>query len=79
MSKIGTQLTQAQLKRATQGPPPVVMAVQATSYIRLETPEELKQWEKDLQDFYGLKSMSGLAGSASESCCSSGSDGCDLM
>ena len=79
MAKLGTQLSESQLKSAVPGAPPIVLSVQATSYLRLEKSEDLKQWEKDLQDFYGIKSITGIAGAASESCSGGGSDGCDVL
>ena len=79
MSKLGSRLDKSVLSTATQGSPPVVFAVQATSFLRLEKPEQLKQWEKDVHDFYGIHGpLSGLAGSASESCSEGCSDDCDL-
>jgi len=76
MAKLGSRVDKA---ATTQGPPPIVFAVQATSFIRLEKPEQLKQFEKDLHDFYGIKSgLAGLAGAASESCSNGCSDDCDI-
>jgi hypothetical protein len=79
MSKLGTKLDKSALSSATQGPPPVVFAAQVTSYLRLEKPEQLKQWEQDIQGFYGIHSKLPLMqGSASESCSGGCSDDCDL-
>jgi hypothetical protein len=76
MAKLGTRVEKLQ---QTQGPPPIVFAAQATSYIRLNQPEHLKQWEKDLHDFYGIKSgLEGMVGAASESCSNGCSDDCDI-
>ena len=76
MAKLGTKVDKANL---TQGPPPVVFAAQPTSFIRLEQPEQIKQWEKDLHEFYGVKlGHGGLTGSASESCSSGCSVDCNI-
>ncbi|MFF3331668.1 hypothetical protein ACFYWX_19205 [Streptomyces sp. NPDC002888] len=57
--------------------PPVVLRVQPDSYIRLETPEELKSWEEAVRATTGLRiDGSNLAGSASESCSCGCSDDC---
>jgi len=77
--KLGTKLDKTVLDRTVKGPPPVVMQVQSTSYIRLEKPEELKQWEYDMQNFYGIKVPSGgMVGAGSESCSGGCSDDCDM-
>jgi hypothetical protein len=77
MPKLGTKVD---MKMATQGAPPIVMVVQANSYVKLEKPEELKQWEDDLHNFYGIRtSLGGMVGAASESCSGGCSDDCDLV
>jgi hypothetical protein len=77
MPKIGTKVD---LSKVVQGPPPIVMAVQATSYLKIETPEDLKAWEEDMHNIYGIhSSLRGMSGAASESCSGGGSDDCDLI
>jgi hypothetical protein len=79
MPKLGSKLDQATTSSVTQGAPPVVMAVQSTSYVRISKPDDLLQWEKDMHDFYGITvPHSGMAHSASESCSGGCSDDCDL-
>ncbi|MER5750448.1 hypothetical protein [Streptomyces sp. NPDC002088] len=57
--------------------PPVVLRVQPESYIRLETPEELRTWEEAVRATTGLRiDASHMAGSASESCSCGCSDDC---
>jgi hypothetical protein len=77
MAKLGTKVS---ARSTVKGAPPVIFTVQPTSYIKLTKPEQLKQWEKDLQDFYGIKNTFGnMAGSGTESCscgCSDDSDMC---
>ena len=51
------------------GRPPIVFQAQTFAYIPLEKPEELRQFEEDLQTFYGIKlDASALAGRACETC-----------
>jgi hypothetical protein len=55
--------------RLAVGTPPVVFQVQNFGFIPLEKPEELKQWEDDLRNYYGLNvDASALAGRACETC-----------
>jgi hypothetical protein len=60
-------------------PPPVVLAVQPDSFVKLESPEALRSWEKAVRQTTGLE-MGGdkFAGSASESCSAGCSDDCDV-
>jgi hypothetical protein len=57
---------------------PVVLQVQPDSFIRLETPEELRAWEDAVRATTGLKiDASEMRGSASESCsCGCTDDSC---
>jgi hypothetical protein len=62
-------------KEITFGQPPLILQMQPPyGYIELETPEELKQWEEDLRNFYGItldaNSAEGLR------CCHTCSGGC---
>lgn len=76
MSKLGTKVS---AKSTKKGVPPVVFTAQVTSYVRITKPEQLKQWEKDLRDFYGIKSpLGGLVGAGTESCSGGCSDDCDM-
>jgi hypothetical protein len=76
MAKLGTSVKG---KTTIKGAPPVVLAAQADSYIKLTAPADLKQWEQDLLDYYGITmSATGLVGAATESCSNGCSDGCDL-
>lgn len=61
------------------GRPPVVLEVQPHSYIVLERPEELRQWEEDLRNFYGIAAdASALRGRACETC-SCCTDDCGML
>jgi hypothetical protein len=77
--KLGEPLDQKQ-ERFTGTAPPVVFGTQATGYVELETPEELRAWEVALRTTTGLEvSAETLAGHACETgcgvhCCS---DQCD--
>ena len=77
MAKLGTSI--AGKSGVIKGAPPVVFVAQADSYIKLSTPAELKQWEEDLLNFYGVDlKASGVVGAATESCSNGCSDGCDV-
>ena len=41
--------------RLIKGVPPVILQAQPDSYVALTTPEELKQWETDVKNFYGIE------------------------
>ncbi|MFF1561727.1 hypothetical protein [Streptomyces sp. NPDC058279] len=77
--KLGEPLDQKQ-ERFTGTAPPVVFGTQATGYVELETPEELRAWEVALRTTTGLEvSADALEGHACETgcgvhCCS---DQCD--
>ena len=75
MPRIGDRVN---MKEAKQGAPPVVLAVQPTAYVVIETPEELKAWHDDVRKLYGLN-LSNVSGSASESCSAGCSDDCDMI
>lgn len=63
-----------------KGTPPLILQAQYDSYIVLNTPEELRQWEADLRTTTGLSiDASGLAGIAAETCTGGGSDACDQV
>ncbi|MEU5209831.1 hypothetical protein [Streptomyces sp. NPDC020742] len=65
--------------RLEKVPPPVVIAAQPDSFIRLETPEELQQWEKAVRQTTGLEmSGSNLRAVATEGCSCGCSDKCDV-
>lgn len=65
------------VKKAIQGPPPVVLAVQPTAYFRIEKPAELETFEKDAKKFLGI-GLRGV-GIGSESCSGGCSDDCDML
>jgi hypothetical protein len=68
------------LSQAEKGIPPVVFAVQPTHYFKLESPDEIKQWEEDLRNFYGISlDRSGLAGHGCETCSAGCTDDCGLI
>jgi hypothetical protein len=68
------------LTRAEKGAPPVVFAVQPTHFIRIDSPEELKQFQQDLQNFFGINiEASRMAGHACETCSGGCTDDCGMM
>jgi hypothetical protein len=66
-------------KAVVKLPPPVVLQVQPDSFVRIESPEALRAWEKAVRATTGLKVVGDkLAGSASESCSAGCTDDCDV-
>jgi hypothetical protein len=62
------------------GTPPVVLQTQPHSFIPLERPEQLRQWEDDLRTFYGVSvDAARLQGHACETCSCGCTDDCGLM
>jgi hypothetical protein len=62
------------------GKPPVVLQTQPYGYVRLETPEQLKQWEEDLRTFYGISiDASAMGGRACETCSCCCTDDCGIL
>ena len=67
------------LDKAERMAPPVVLAVQPDSFLRLESPEQLRSWEKAVRATTGLDVPGDkFAGSASESCSAGCTDDCDI-
>lgn len=59
--------------------PPVVMEAQPDSFIRLETPEEVRAWEVAVRQTTGLEfSGNDLGAVRSEGCSNGCSDKCDV-
>lgn len=57
---------------------PVIFNFQPTSYKTLTTPDELKQWEKDMKDYVGIKVDYGNMTATCTECTSGGTkDDCD--
>jgi hypothetical protein len=70
----------AELANVKIGAAPVVFQAQTFGYIPLDEPEELKQWEEDLRNFYGISvDGSALAGRATCETCSCCTDDCGLL
>jgi len=64
--------------KTTKGLPPVVLQAQPDSFIALRTPAEIKQWEADVLNFYGVKiDASGIT--PCETCSGGCSDDCGMM
>ncbi|GAB7181784.1 hypothetical protein ATKI12_1615 [Kitasatospora sp. Ki12] len=63
-------------------PPPIVFRVQPDSYVRLNTPEQLRAWERAVRQTTGLEIVADNLEGASETGCSDGSssmsDDCGL-
>jgi hypothetical protein len=51
MAKFGERIDQ---KRMTQGRPPVLFQLQPEGYIKLESKQEIMDWEEKLKQFYGI-------------------------
>jgi hypothetical protein len=75
MPKLGQKVD---MSRAQKGAPPVVFAVQPNSFFPVETPDDIKQWEEDVRNFFGIEAKAGGIHAASESCSAGCSDDCDL-
>ena len=75
--KLGDPVSEDTHKIVKQ-PPPVVLQVQPDSYIRMETPEEIRSWEEAVRQTTGLEiDASSLRGCGSESCsCGCTDDSC---
>lgn len=71
---------QVDVERTEKMPPPVVMAVQPDSFIRIEGPEALRSWEQAVLATTGLRvsAPAEFIGTASESCSGGCSDDCDM-
>jgi hypothetical protein len=64
----------------TQGPPPVVLQAQPDSHIRLTTPDQLKQFAQDVENFYGIRFDPSQTGMIYCETCSGGcSDDCGFL
>ncbi len=62
------------------GQPPVVLQTQSFGYVVLDQPEQLRQWEADLRNFYGISlDASGLRGRACETCSCGCTDDCGML
>ncbi len=62
------------------GRPPVVLQVQPHSFVPLERPEQLRQFEEDLRLFYGITvEADAMRGHACETCSCGCSDDCGFM
>ena len=62
------------------GKPPVVLQTQSFGYVVLDRPEQLKQWEEDLRNFYGISiDASNMRGRACETCSCGCSDDCGML
>lgn len=74
---LGRKLAGAEVK---VGRPPIVLQTQSYGYVLLDKPEQLKQFEQDLRNFYGISiDASGLGARACETCSGGCSDDCGLM
>jgi hypothetical protein len=74
---VGKQVEGAAVKI---GRPPVVFQTQSYGYVVLNKPEQLKQWEEDLRNFYGISvDAAGLSGRACETCSCGCTDDCGLL
>ncbi|MFB0629553.1 hypothetical protein [Streptomyces sp. AB3(2024)] len=66
-------------ERLDRNPPPVVIECQPDSFVRLETPEELRVWETLVRQTTGLEmSASDLRAVGTEGCSCGCSDKCDV-
>ncbi|ARF82484.1 hypothetical protein ACIG0C_30785 [Kitasatospora aureofaciens] len=68
---------QARSRISTELAPPVILRAQPDSFVRLNTPEELRDWEEAVRATTGMRiDASRMGGSASESCSCGCSDDC---
>ena len=63
--------------RVTKGAPPLVFHPTPDSYIRFESPDEIRAWEAELRDRLGLGDLGGKLSLGTESCSCGCSDDCD--
>lgn len=64
--------------KIVQGAPPVVFPFKTESYEILESPAEIKKWEKMLKERVGFKAdISNLSGTCTESSSLGKTDDCD--
>lgn len=75
MPSLGKQIDTS---KATKGVPPLILQVQPDSYFELGTPEELKQWETDVRNFYGVEVDARAIRGACETCSGGCSDDCGI-
>ncbi len=74
---VGQEIEGAEVRLGT---PPVVLQTQPYAFVPLERPEQLRQWEEDLQKFYGISvDASGLRGQACETCSCGCTDDSGIM
>ena len=78
---IGAPLALGQKEADIQvGQPPIVLQTQSYGYVVLDKPEQLKQFEQDLRNFYGISiDASGIGGRACETCSCGCSDDSGLL
>jgi hypothetical protein len=80
---LGTPLAEGSrvgAEKIQYGKPPLVLQTQSFGYVTLDKPEQLKQWEQDLRNFYGISvDASGLRGRACETCSCGCSDDCGML
>jgi hypothetical protein len=41
-------------QKVIKGKPPVILRLQPSGFVKIETPEEIRQWEKDVRNFFGI-------------------------
>jgi hypothetical protein len=75
MSGLGKKIDKSKM---TTGVPPVVLQAQPDGFIKLSTPDELKQWEEDVKNFYGI-AIDASRVQACETCSGGCSDDCGMM
>lgn len=66
------------MAKTVSGPPPIVFVFQQESYEILESPEDLKNWEKMMKERVGFKAdLTNVSGTCTESRTGGTSDDCD--
>jgi hypothetical protein len=77
---VGSESLAREGLEARIGRPPVVLQTQPHAFIPIEGPEQLRQWEEDLRNFYGISAdVSRMRGHACETCSCGCSDDCGFM
>jgi len=74
MAKLGSKVARG----TTAGRPPVILQAQPDSFIHLTSPADLKQWEEDVKNFYGI-SIDATKVAACETCSGGCSDDCGVL
>ena len=76
MPALGTKVANAAV---VKGRPPLILQVQPDSYVIMKTPDQLRQWENDVKQFYGVAVSPSGGFQAAETCSGGCSDDCGII